>query len=131
MSAQVDYADGRDWLTGEPVTLLPAIEGSGRPFTISLDGEMVGAAAAILAAEDRQDRHRSAVLDAAIGALREILAEAEQGFFPDRAIQAAAADLIIPHLGAQLRAARALIPADADPDALVRIDTALAAAGLA
>jgi homoserine kinase len=130
MSAQVDYLDGRDWLTGERKTLLTPPE-----FLIESDQEMNDVLAehaeAMLVAEVRIERHRDAVLSAAIGALREIIEEAEQGFYPERAIRAAAADLIIPHLGAQLRAARALIPADADPQALLRIDTALAAAGLA
>lgn len=131
MSTQVDYNDGRDWMTGDPLTLLPPIDliiAANAPRTedtIALHADQ------IIDAEDRQDRHRSAVLDAAIGALEEIIADAEQGFYPDRAIQAASADLVIRHLGAQLRAARELIPADADPAALVRIDTALAAAGLA
>lgn len=131
MSARADYNDGRDWLTGEPVTLLPPIDQIIAANAPRIEDRIAVQAEQILAAEGRQERHRGAVLDAAIGALEEIIADAEQGYFPDRAIQAASADLVIRHLGAQLRAARELIPAHADPAALIRIDTALAAAGLA
>lgn len=60
----------------------------------------------------------------AVSALREIIAAAEMGS-PERAINAADADITIGHLVKALAAARALIPADADSDHLRDIDAAI------
>ncbi len=106
MSALVDYRDGRDAVSGEPVSLVPELDleehftdrGDDRRFEVQ--------AAIILVAEDALERQRAEVLDAALRILREIVADAEQGFNPSRAVDLVSAHHLVPFLGERLRRAR-------------------------
>lgn len=131
MSARADYADGRDAVSGDLVTLVPSPDLPEHFSDAIASHNFEAQADAILSGEERESRQRDRKLSAAIGALRALIREAEDGdgLAAGRVIQAATADLIVGLLCDQLRAARALIPLDAAAPEIARINAALAAAG--
>lgn len=134
MSAQVDYRDGCDAVSGEPISLVPVLDPPPHFTDCRSDDRPARAHGCVVDAEDRFERHRAAKLNAAIGVMRALIVDAESGdgLAASRLVQAASADLIIPLLGEQLKRAKDLIPGHVDNEpARHRIEAALAAAGIA
>jgi len=130
MRTQVDYRDGRDPVSGDPICLVPMTDRTDHFTDCNPDDRFADQAERVIAEEERQDRLRALKLKAAVGTLKDIIADAEMGFHPDRAVQAASSDLIIAMLAERLRAACKLLPPGNEAEVL-RIETALAAAGAA
>jgi hypothetical protein len=134
MRAAVDYRDGRDAVSGEPVSLIiPRLEEPATFVGETMDDYLERQAEDAIAAETRLEDLRERRLTAAISTLKGLIADAEDGDgrAASKVEQAAASDLIIDLLATQLRAAKALIPLDSGAPEILRIDAALAAAGLA
>jgi hypothetical protein len=129
MSAQVDYRDGRDAVSGEPVSLVPAPYQPEHFTDRRSDEYFQRQIEAALSLEDRHDRLRTAKLNAAIATLAKLIRDAQDGdgIACSRVVEAASSDLIIALLTELLQQAKAFIP-ESDP-ARLRIDAALIAAG--